>query len=108
MNYKKYNDYELIYNVRENDDSSYNYLFPSKSGTVALTNDLDSLKNEINNNHNEILSGITETIEDVKFTYYDSGRIYIYYNGLIYTLTEAYEDSVLTLEDLTNLLQFSK
>ena len=27
MNYKKYNDYELIYNVRENDDSSYNYLF---------------------------------------------------------------------------------
>ena len=50
----------------------------------------------------------TETIEDVKFTYYDSGRIYIYYNGLIYTLTEAYEDSVLTLEDLTNLLQFSK
>ena len=27
MNYKKYNDYELIYNVRENDDSSYNDLF---------------------------------------------------------------------------------
>ena len=47
----------------------------------------------------------TETIEDVKFTYYDNGRVYIYYNGLIYTLTEAYEDSVLTLEDLTNLLQ---
>ena len=47
----------------------------------------------------------SETIEDIKFTYYDSGRIYIYYNGLIYTLTEAYEDGVLTLEDLTNLLQ---
>ena len=47
----------------------------------------------------------TETIEDVKFTYYDSGRIYIYYNGLIYTLTEAYEVGVLTLEDLANLLQ---
>lgn len=46
-----------------------------------------------------------EVIEDVKFTYYDSGRIYIYYNGLIYTLTEAYESSILTLEDLTNLLQ---
>lgn len=27
MNYKKYNDYELIYNVRENDDNSYNDLF---------------------------------------------------------------------------------
>lgn len=27
MNYKKYNDYELIYNVRENDDYSYNCLF---------------------------------------------------------------------------------
>lgn len=27
MNYKKYNDYELIYNVRENDDSSYDILF---------------------------------------------------------------------------------
>ena len=46
-----------------------------------------------------------ETIEDIKFTYYDSGRIYIYYNGLIYTLTEAYEVGVLTLEDLANLLQ---
>ena len=46
-----------------------------------------------------------EAIEDIKFTYYDSGRIYIYYNGLIYTLTEAYEDGVLTLEDLINLLQ---
>ena len=49
----------------------------------------------------------TETIEDVKFTYYDSGRIYIYYNGLIYTLTEAYEVGVLTLEDLANLLSCS-
>lgn len=27
MNYKKYNDYELIYNVRENDDYSYDCLF---------------------------------------------------------------------------------
>ena len=27
MNYKKYNDYELIYMVRENDDSSYDILF---------------------------------------------------------------------------------
>lgn len=27
MNYKKYNDYELIYNVRENDDESYDNLF---------------------------------------------------------------------------------
>ena len=27
MNYKKYNDYELIYMIRENDDSSQNILF---------------------------------------------------------------------------------
>ena len=27
MNYRKYNDYELIYNVRENDDESYDNLF---------------------------------------------------------------------------------
>ena len=27
MDYKDYNDYELIYMVRENDDSSYDILF---------------------------------------------------------------------------------
>lgn len=45
----------------------------------------------------------SETVAGVKFTYYDSGQMYIYYNGLIYTLSEAYENGVLTVEDLVDI-----
>lgn len=45
----------------------------------------------------------SDTIAGIKFTYYDSGQIYVYYNGLIYTLLEAYENGVFTVEDLVNL-----
>ncbi len=42
----------------------------------------------------------TETIEDLVFPYGNSNRLYAFNNDVKYTLTEAYENELLTLEDL--------
>ncbi len=43
---------------------------------------------------------LTETIGDLTFTYSSSNRLYAFNNGIKYTLTEAYENELLTYENL--------
>jgi len=42
----------------------------------------------------------TETVADIVFYYSDSNRIRVWYNGDFYSLQEAYEQTLLSYEDL--------
>ncbi len=43
---------------------------------------------------------LSETIGDLTFTYNSSNRLYAFNSGIKYTLTEAYENKLLTYENL--------
>lgn len=42
--------------------------------------------------------------ENIKITYYDSNRLHAYYNGRFYTITEAFENNIISSKDLRSIL----
>jgi len=55
--------------------------------------------------HTDVYNPLTETFGDISITYDAHYPIYVYYNAKIYSLTEAYNNGYLTIDDIKDIAE---
>lgn len=55
--------------------------------------------------HTDVYIPLTETFGDISITYDANYPIYVYYNAKIYSLTEAYNNGYLTIDDIKDIAE---
>jgi len=83
MNYKKYNDYELIYMVRENDDVSRDLLFKKYRPVVSsIVSDFYNRYKEYGYDYDDFYQEALLSF-DRAVMYYDEGKDTLFYTFLV-------------------------